>query len=153
MGYDYLGEIVWPDYRGWDEGMLDIAGFPKPEYYLRKSYWSDEPVVHIGVRQGPDRDFDWSPRNVADHWNWQGRDQDTLEVYAYSNCDEVELRAGSRSGGTTITLCGMSPSKPARFRQPVTGKGKRLPNTGSSRPGSHMRSKYRAFFATTTLSE
>lgn len=99
VGYDYLGEIVWPDYRGWDEGMLDIAGFPKPEYYLRKSYWSDEPVVHIGVRQGPDRDFDWSPRNVADHWNWQGRDQDTLEVYAYSNCDEVELRIGRRSLG------------------------------------------------------
>ena len=29
VGYDYLGEIVWPDYRGWDEGMLDIAGFPE----------------------------------------------------------------------------------------------------------------------------
>ncbi len=48
---------------------------------------------------GPRPRFRLSPRNVADHWNWQGRDQDTLEVYAYSNCDEVELRIGRRSLG------------------------------------------------------
>ena len=99
VGYDYLGEIVWPDYRGWDEGILDIAGFPKAEYWLRKSYWSEEPVVHIGVQRSEGRDFDWSPRDVADHWTWTGKEGQTLPVFVYSNCDEVELRVGKRSMG------------------------------------------------------
>ena len=99
VGYDYLGEIVWPDYRGWAEGILDIAGFPKCEYYLRQSYWTEAPVVHIGVEQSAGRDFDWSPRDVTDHWNWASRGHDTLSVYVYSNCDEVELRLGNRSLG------------------------------------------------------
>ncbi|MDD3108745.1 MAG: DUF4982 domain-containing protein, partial [Alistipes sp.] len=99
VGYDYLGEIVWPDYRGWNEGILDIAGFPKPEYYLRQSYWSEQPIVHLGVEQSAGRDFDWSPRDLADHWNWAARQGDTLNLYVYSNCEEVELRLGHRSLG------------------------------------------------------
>ena len=97
VGYDYLGEIVWPDYRGWNEGILDIAGFPKMEYWLRKSYWTAEPVVHVGVQRSEGRDFDWSPRNVVDHWNWAGKD--TVSVWVYTNCDEVELRVGRKSMG------------------------------------------------------
>lgn len=97
IGYDYLGEIVWPDYRGWNEGMLDIAGFPKMEYWLRKSYWTEEPVVHVGVQRSEGRDFDWSPRDVVDHWNWA--DKDTVSVWVYTNCDEVELRVGRKSMG------------------------------------------------------
>lgn len=97
VGYDYLGEIVWPDYRGWNEGILDIAGFPKVEYWLRKSYWTAEPVVHVGVQRSEGRDFDWSPRDVVDHWNWA--DRDTVSVWVYTNCDEVELRVGRKSMG------------------------------------------------------
>lgn len=97
VGYDYLGEIVWPDYRGWNEGILDIAGFPKMEYWLRKSYWTEEPVVHVGVQRSEGRDFDWSPRDVVDHWNWAGKD--TVSVWVYTNCDEVELRVGRKSMG------------------------------------------------------
>ena len=97
VGYDYLGEIVWPDYRGWNEGILDIAGFPKMEYWLRKSYWTEEPVVHVGVQRSEGRDFDWSPRDVVDHWNWAGKD--TVSVWVYTNCDEVELCVGRKSMG------------------------------------------------------
>lgn len=97
VGYDYLGEIVWPDYRGWNEGILDIAGFPKMEYWLRKSYWTADPVVHVGVQRSEGRDFDWSPRDVVDHWNWAGKD--TVSVWVYTNCDEVELRVGRKSMG------------------------------------------------------
>lgn len=97
VGYDYLGEIVWPDYRGWNEGILDIAGFPKMEYWLRKSYWTADPVVHVGVQRSEGRDFDWSPRDVVDHWNWA--DRDTVSVWVYTNCDEVELRVGRKSMG------------------------------------------------------
>lgn len=97
VGYDYLGEIVWSDYRGWNEGILDIAGFPKAEYWLRKSYWTADPVVHVGVQRSEGRDFDWSPRDVVDHWNWAGKD--TVSVWVYTNCDEVELRVGRKSMG------------------------------------------------------
>lgn len=99
VGFDYLGEIVWPDYRGWSAGILDIAGFPKPEYYIRKSYWSSDPVVHIAVEQSKGRDFAWDPRDVADNWNWSEKGNEPLPVYVYSNCDEVELFLGNRSLG------------------------------------------------------
>ena len=97
IGYDYLGEIVWPDTRGWDDGIFDVAGFPKAEAHLRKCLWSDEPTVFAGVLKDDGRDFDWSIRPVKGHWNWKGEKEVT--VYAYSNCEEVELKAGGRSFG------------------------------------------------------
>lgn len=99
VGIDYLGEIVWPDYRGWDAGIIDIAGFPKPEYFLRKSYWSEKPVVHIAVEQSAGRDFSWRIGDVDDHWNWAHKGKDLLPVYVYSNCDEVELFVNNKSLG------------------------------------------------------
>lgn len=99
VGYDYLGEIVWPDYRGWSAGILDIAGFPKPEYYLRKSYWSNDPVVHIGIERSKGKNFMWDPRDVADHWNWEGKETEDLPIYVYSNCDEVELILNGKTLG------------------------------------------------------
>lgn len=98
-GYDYLGEIVWPDYRGWSAGILDIAGFPKPEYYLRKAYWTSDPVVHIGIERSKGRDFLWDPRDVIDHWNWDEKGKDSLSIYVYSNCDKVELFLNGKSLG------------------------------------------------------
>lgn len=94
VGYDYLGEIVWPDTRGWDDGIFDVAGFPKAETYLRKALWTKEPMVYAGVLVDDGRDFDWSIRPVKGHWNWTKGSEVT--VYAYSNCEEVELIAGGR---------------------------------------------------------
>lgn len=98
VGFDYLGEIVWDGNRGWEESMNDIAGFPKPEHYLRKAYWSAEPVVHAGVEfPNPHPDFPWTPRRVEDHWNWNA--DTTLNVIVYSNCDEIELRLNGKKIG------------------------------------------------------
>lgn len=98
VGFDYLGEIVWDGDRGWNEGINDIAGFPKPEYYVRKSYWSTEPVVYAGVVvPWVHKDFPWSPRPLADSWNW--RQDTTLSVCVYSNCDAVQLNLNGRSLG------------------------------------------------------
>lgn len=97
IGYDYLGEIVWPDTRGWDDGIFDVAGFPKAETWLRKCLWSKEPTVFAGVLEDDGRDFDWSIRPVKGHWNWKGKEEVT--VYAYSNCEEVELKIGGRIYG------------------------------------------------------
>jgi beta-galactosidase len=91
LGYDYLGEDgVWPK-RGWDAGIIDMAGNEYPEYYLRKSYWSDEPVVHIAIETSTQRESEWHPRKAVSHWNHNWTGNYLLPVYVYSNCDAVEL--------------------------------------------------------------
>ncbi|MCD7884332.1 MAG: DUF4982 domain-containing protein [Lachnospiraceae bacterium] len=41
-GIDYLGEAQgWP-IHGSGAGLLDLAGYEKPEYYRRKAWWSEE---------------------------------------------------------------------------------------------------------------
>ena len=55
-GFDYLGEPTpywWPS-RSSFFGIVDLAGFPKDVYYMYKSEWTDEPVLHI-----------------FPHWNWK----------------------------------------------------------------------------------
>ncbi|MBN2523825.1 MAG: DUF4982 domain-containing protein [Bacteroidales bacterium] len=82
-GFDYLGEPTpygWPS-RSSYFGIIDLAGFPKDTYYLYKSEWTDEPVLH-----------------VFPHWNWNAGD--TIDVWAYFNCDEVELFLNDKSQGT-----------------------------------------------------
>lgn len=91
LGFDYLGEAGnWPK-RGWDAGLIDMAGVPYPEYYLRKSYWSKEPVVQIAVETSKSLASEWHPRKAASHWNHKWVGDFLLPVYVYSNCDEVEL--------------------------------------------------------------
>jgi beta-galactosidase len=81
-GFDYLGEPTpygWPS-RSSYFGIVDLAGFPKDAYYLYKSEWTDEPVLH-----------------VFPHWNWN--DGDIVDVWAYTNCDEVDLFLNDNSLG------------------------------------------------------
>lgn len=35
--------------KTWEWGLIDLAGFEKPTYYIRQSYWSETPMVHIAV--------------------------------------------------------------------------------------------------------
>jgi beta-galactosidase len=73
-GFDYLGEPTpydWPS-RSSYFGIVDLAGFPKDAYYMYQSEWTDKPVLH-----------------VFPHWNWKVGQ--TVDVWAYTNCDEVEL--------------------------------------------------------------
>ncbi|TKK70189.1 glycoside hydrolase family 2 protein [Ilyomonas limi] len=82
-GFDYLGE---PTPYGWPArssyfGIVDLAGFPKDIYYMYKSEWTNEPVLHI-----------------FPHWNWKVGD--TVDVWAYYNhADEVELFLNGKSLG------------------------------------------------------
>jgi beta-galactosidase len=81
-GFDYLGEPTpysWPS-RSSYFGIVDLAGFPKDAYYLYKSEWTDKPVLHI-----------------FPHWNWG--EGDTIDVWAYTNCEEVELFLNDKSLG------------------------------------------------------
>lgn len=83
-GFDYRGEPNPLEYPAHDSefGILDYCGFMKDEAWYLKSVWTDEPVLHI-----------------FPHWNLQGHEGETVEVWAYSNCDEVELIVNGKKLG------------------------------------------------------
>ena len=75
-GFDYRGEpnpLKYPAV-GSEFGILDYCGFEKDEAYYLKSWWTNEPVLHI-----------------FPHWNLEGHEGEEVEIWAYSNMDEVEL--------------------------------------------------------------
>ncbi len=81
-GFDYLGEPTpygWPS-RSSYFGIVDLAGFPKDAYYMYQSEWTTTPVLHL-----------------LPHWNWENGD--TVDVWAYTNRDEVELFLNGQSQG------------------------------------------------------
>ena len=83
-GFDYRGEsnpMVFPATNS-QFGILDYCGFPKDEAYYLKSWWTDEPVLHI-----------------FPHWNLKGHEGEPVSVWAYSNMDEVELFVNGKSAG------------------------------------------------------
>lgn len=83
-GFDYRGEPNPLKYPATDSefGILDYCGFPKDEAYYLKSWWTDEPTLHI-----------------FPHWNLQGHEGEEIDVWAYSNCDEVELTVNGKKLG------------------------------------------------------
>ena len=59
-GTDYIGEPTPYHTRSSYFGMMDTALFPKDGWYLFKSLWAEEPMVHIGVS------WDWNPGQLID---------------------------------------------------------------------------------------
>ena len=83
-GFDYRGEptpFLWPCVSS-HFGIMDICGFPKDGFYAYKAAWTNEPVVHI-----------------FPHWNWPGKEGDSIKVHCYTNCEEVELFLNGKSAG------------------------------------------------------
>lgn len=82
-GFDYIGEPTpyssWPSKSSYF-GIVDTAGFPKDIYYFYQSRWTTQPMVHL-----------------LPHWNWTNGTNVT--VYAYNNCDSVELFLNDASQG------------------------------------------------------
>ncbi len=81
-GFDYRGEPTpfgFPS-TGAQTGVLDQCGFPKDIFYYLKSWWTNEPVLHL-----------------LPHWNWKGNEGKEIDVWVYSNCDEVELFLNKKS--------------------------------------------------------
>ena len=81
--FEYLGEAVWPRICS-ISGAIDLYMQKKDSYYQLKSYYSDEPTVHI-----------------LPHWNME--EGDTVKVFVYDNCDSVELFLNGRSLGKEKT--------------------------------------------------
>jgi beta-galactosidase len=83
-GFDYRGEpfpLAWPAVNS-QFGLIDLCGFPKDISYYLKSWWGNEPVMHI-----------------MPHWNWKGSEGKTVKVTVYSNAGEVELILNKKSLG------------------------------------------------------
>jgi beta-galactosidase len=81
-GFDYRGEPTpywWPAVVS-QFGIFDLCGFPKDNAYYLKSWWSQEPTVHI-----------------ENHWNWTSGKKLTLTIN--SNCKTVELLLNGKSLG------------------------------------------------------
>ncbi len=99
-GFDYLGEPTpyggrdnstngywndnWPA-RSSYFGAVDLCGFPKDRFYLYQSQWTSEPMIH-----------------VLPHWNWENSGHEIIPVYAYTNCEEVELFVNGKSMGRKV---------------------------------------------------
>ncbi len=84
-GFDYLGEPTpysWPS-RSSYFGIIDLAGFPKDAFYFYRSEWNDNPVLH-----------------VFPHWNWEAGQ--AIDVWVYTNYDEVELFLNGESFGKKL---------------------------------------------------
>ncbi|MEV3967255.1 glycoside hydrolase family 2 TIM barrel-domain containing protein [Streptomyces sp. NPDC050698] len=83
-GIDYIGEPtpydVFPVKASFF-GAVDTAGFPKDMYYLFRSQWTSEPMVHLLPM------------------TWNHAEGDTVEVWAYANVDTVELYLNGKSLG------------------------------------------------------
>ncbi len=74
-GFDYIGEPTPYSTKNSYFGIVDTAGFPKDSYYLYKSVWVDsqkDAFVHI-----------------LPYWDFNIGDE--IDVYTYSNLEDVEL--------------------------------------------------------------
>jgi beta-galactosidase len=84
-GFDYRGEPTpygWPSINS-QFGIVDMCGFPKDYFYYYKAWWGNEPSLHL-----------------FPHWNFEGREGDTIPVWVYSNLEEVELLVNGKSLGS-----------------------------------------------------
>lgn len=81
-GIEYWGETTgWPIVTS-QFGVLDLCRFPKDAYYYYLQEWTKPPMVHI-----------------FPHWNHEGREGQMIDVWCYTNCEEVELVLNDRSLG------------------------------------------------------
>ncbi|RCW32518.1 glycoside hydrolase family 2 TIM barrel-domain containing protein [Marinilabilia salmonicolor] len=102
-GTDYIGESFgWPS-KGWPNGIIDWNDHWKPFSYYIQSLYSEEPMVHIaGFDEDDETSQYWNEvqlrfQPMFSHWNWGGRD--SVNLYTFSNCEEVELFINGKSMG------------------------------------------------------
>lgn len=94
-GIDYLGEAHgWP-IHGSGAGLLTLAGFPKPRGQLRRSWWSDEPFVHLLTRPVGERGAEWNLWRAESSRVWEPGAP--VEVLCFTNCEELRLTAGGET--------------------------------------------------------
>ncbi len=81
ISFDHRGEAAWPRLSS-QSGAFDMFLMKKDAFYQNQTHWLDIPIVHI-----------------LPHWNHSGKEGTGIEVWAYTNCDEVELFLNGKSLG------------------------------------------------------
>lgn len=99
---DYFGESNgWPA-KGWTQGIFDISLEPKPIAYFLKSFFKpEEPVVRIAIVDDENsliwNDVQVGTKSLSSHWDRKKGSR--LNLYTYTNADEVELIVNGNSLG------------------------------------------------------
>lgn len=83
--FDYHGEptpFKWPANASYF-GILDLCGFKKSAFYIHRALWvKDRPLL-----------------DILPHWNWQGREGQSIPVMIATNLDRVEVRLNGKLVG------------------------------------------------------
>ncbi len=118
---DYLGESQgWPE-KGWAQGVFYISLDPKPKAYYMKSFFSDEPVTHIGIIEKGGNGGMWngiktSNALMSESWNREAGTK--CDIVTYTNADEVELTLNGKSLGVR-----KNPKEDAKTRNQICWNG------------------------------
>ena len=99
-GYDYLGESMgWPS-KGWTGSLLRTDGTPRIAWYILKSRWTKEPMVHLSILDNALGDeytkAHWAVPPFEDVWDFPRLHQGVLPYLIAANCERVEIHAGER---------------------------------------------------------
>lgn len=81
IAFEHRGEAAWPRLCS-QSGAIDLFMQNKDAFYQNQSHWTGAPMVHL-----------------LPHWNHAGREGEPIAVWAYTNCEEVELWLNGRSQG------------------------------------------------------
>ena len=83
-GFDYRGEPSPFSYPAISSqfGILDVCGFPKDAAFYILANNTQQPVIHL-----------------FPHWNFKGHEGETIQVWAYTNCEAAELFVNKKSLG------------------------------------------------------
>jgi hypothetical protein len=100
-GIDFLGETRgWPSH-GSEAGLIDLAGFEKPAYYLWQKFWSDRLMVRLFAAY--DSLFG-RPIAMVDNKNltrdWNFTEGELIRIVCLSNGCRTELFLGDQSLGS-----------------------------------------------------
>ena len=128
-GFDYRGEPTpyeWPCINS-HFGILDTCGFPKDLFWYYKSWWTNAPVLHL-----------------LPHWNWPGREGQPIEVWAFTNADQVRLSLNGRDlGARTVERYGHAewqvPYEPGRLEAIGYRAGREVSRTAVETTGPPAR--------------
>jgi beta-galactosidase len=86
-GFDYRGEPTpysWPCINS-HFGILDTCGLRKDLAWYYEAWWTTNTVLHL-----------------LPHWDWPGKEGQNIDVWAFSNCKQVELFLNGQSLGRQI---------------------------------------------------
>lgn len=81
IAFEHRGEAMWPRICS-IAGAIDLYLQKKDAFYQNLSNFSDKPMVH-----------------VLPHWNHLGLEGESIKVFAYTNCNEIELFLNGKSMG------------------------------------------------------